>query len=44
MHISQLIATQAGRHLVFAYGTVFAVQGAYVAWMAWNWRKPGRPE
>jgi hypothetical protein len=39
MHISELMGTQAGRHLVFAYGTVFEVQGGYVGWMVWNWWK-----
>ena len=32
-----------GRHLVFAYAAIFAVQGGYFGWMAVQWRKLARP-
>ena len=31
--------TIVGRHLVFAYATVFLVQGGYFSYVAWQWLK-----
>jgi hypothetical protein len=33
--------TLEGRHLVFAYGSVILVQGAYFCWVLRNWLKLG---
>ena len=36
-------STMAHRHLVFVYAGVWALQGGYLAWTAWNWRKIRSP-
>ena len=35
--------TMASRHLVFVYAGVWLIQGSYLAWIAWNWRKVKTP-
>lgn len=32
-------STMGHRHLVFVYAGVWIAQGAYLAWIAMNWRK-----
>ena len=39
MHFDHILSTMEGRHLVFAYATVFLVQGGYAVWVGWNWMK-----
>jgi len=31
------LSTMPHRHLLFAYLTVWVIQGGYFAWTAWNW-------
>ena len=31
------LSTMEHRHLIFSYGAVWAIQGGYLAWIAWNW-------
>jgi hypothetical protein len=42
MHLSGVLNTMEGRHLVIAYAAVFALQGGYAAWMVYQWLKAGR--
>jgi hypothetical protein len=42
MHLNGVLNTMEGRHLVFAYVTVFLLQGGYATWVAYNWLKLGR--
>ncbi len=37
------LSTMAHRHLVFVYAGVWAIQGSYLAWIAWNWRHTKSP-
>ncbi|MEI9979764.1 MAG: hypothetical protein WDN23_12375 [Edaphobacter sp.] len=30
-------STMGHRHIVFVYAGVWIAQGAYLAWIAWNW-------
>jgi hypothetical protein len=36
-------STLASRDLVFVYVGVWLIQGSYLAWIAWNWRKVKTP-
>jgi hypothetical protein len=31
------MSTMPHRHLLFAYITVWVIQGGYFSWIAWNW-------
>jgi len=37
------LSTLENRHLLAAYITVWAIQGGYFAWVAWQWRRTSRP-
>jgi hypothetical protein len=36
-------STLENRHLLAAYAVVLGIQFSYAAWVAWQWRKAGKP-
>ena len=43
-HYSHIMQTMEGRHLVFAYASVFLIQGGYALWLLTAWLKLRPPQ
>jgi len=36
-------SSMAAHHLLYAYVSVWLIQGGYAAWVAWQWMRTRRP-
>ncbi|ADW68307.1 hypothetical protein [Granulicella tundricola] len=45
MHLDRgFLNSMEGHHLIAAYALVVLIQGGYVGWIAYTWRKIGKPQ